>query len=204
MEVTGVIVRVEPNYWCAPMVVVTKKDDVRICVDLTKLNESVRCERHEMPSVEYTIGQLSDAILFSKLVANSGFWQFPLADESALLTTFITPFGRFCFKLLPFGISSAPEHFHRRMSAILEGIDGVLCQIDDILIFGATQNQHDERIREVLRRLQNENVTLNAKKCQFSVQEVKFMGQTINESGNQPRSRQGQSNYRHAGVTGQE
>ena len=55
--------------------------------------------------------------------------------------------------------------------------------MDDILIFGATQNQHDERIREVLRRLQKENVTLNSKKCQFSVQEVKFLGQTINESG---------------------
>ena len=137
-----------------------------------------------MPSVEYTLGQLSDAGIFLKLDANSGFWKVPLADESALLTTFITPFGRFCFKRLPFGISSAPEHFQRRMSAILEGIDGVLCQMDDILIFGATQ--YDERVREVLRRLQKENVTLNSKKCQFSVQEVKFLGQTINESGFSP------------------
>ena len=176
----------QPTDWCAPMVVVPEKDDVRICVDLTKLNESVRRQRHEMPSVEYTLGQLSDARIFSKLDANYGFWQVPLADESALLTTFITPFGRFCFKRLPFGISSAPEHFQRRMSAILEGIDGVLCQMDDILILGATQNQHDERIREMLRRLQKENVTLNAKKCQFSVQEVKFLGQTINESGISP------------------
>ena len=84
------------------MVVVPKKDDVMICVDLTKLNESVRRERHEMPSVEYTLGQLSEAGIFSKLDANSGFCQVPLADESALLTT---PFGRFCFKRLPFGIS---------------------------------------------------------------------------------------------------
>ena len=145
MEDAGVIVRVEqPTDWCSPMVVVPKKDDVWICVDLTKLNESVRHERHEMHSVEYTLGQLSDARTFSKLYANSGFGKAPLADEYALLTTFITPFGRFCFKRLPFGISSAPEHFQRRMSAILDGIDGVLCQMDDILIFVATQNQHDE------------------------------------------------------------
>ena len=177
MEDAGVIVRVEqPTDWCAPMVVVPKKDDVRICVDLTKLNESVRRERHEMPSVEYTLGQLSDARIFSKLDANSGFWQVPLADESALLTTFITPFGRFCFKRLPFGISSAPEHFQRRMSAILEGIDGVLCQMDDILIFGATQSQHDERIREVLKRLQKENVTLNSKKCHIELEEMSILG----------------------------
>ena len=139
-----------------------------------------------MPSVEYTLGQLSDATIFSKLDANSGFWQVPLANESVLLTTFVTPFGRFCFKRLRFGISSAPEHFQRRMSAILEGNDGVLCQMDDILIFGATQSQHDGRIREMLRRLHKENVTLNSKKCQFSVQEVKFLGQTINESGISP------------------
>ena len=139
MEDSGVIVRVEePTDWCASMVVVPMKDDVRICVDLTKLNESVRRERHEMPSVEYTLGQLSDTRIFSKLDATSCFWQVPLADESALLTTFITPFGRFCFKRLLFGISSAPEYFQRRMSAIKEGIDGVLCQMDGILMFGAT------------------------------------------------------------------
>ena len=62
MEDASVIVRVEqPTDWCALMVVVPKKDDVRICVDSTKLNESVRRERHEMPSVEYTLGQLSDS-----------------------------------------------------------------------------------------------------------------------------------------------
>ena len=165
MEDAGVIVRVEEHTdWCAPMVVVPKKDDVRICVDLTKLNESVRRERHEMPSVEYTLEQLSDARIFSKLDANSGFWQVPLAD---LLTTFITPFGRFYFKRLPFGILSAPEPFQRRMSAILEGIDGVLCQMDDI--FGATQSQHDERIRKVLRRLQK-------RECQIELKEMSVLG----------------------------
>ena len=169
------------------MVVVPKKEDVRICVDLTKLNESVRRERHEMPSVEYTLGQLSDARIFSKLDANSGFWQVPLADESALLTTFITPFGRFCFKRLPFSISSAPQHFQRRMSAILEGIDGVLCQMDDKLIFGATQSQHDGRIREVL-RLQKENATLNSNKCQFSVQGAKTIKKNTNPTQNKSQT----------------
>ena len=115
MEDAGVIVRVEqPTDWCAHMVVVPKKDDVRICVDLTKLNESVRRERHEMPYVEYTLGQLSDARIFSKLDANSGFWQVPLADESALLTTFITP--------LEDSLSSdCPSAFHQRRNTSREG-----------------------------------------------------------------------------------
>ena len=77
-------------------------------VDLTKLNQSVCREYHILPSV----AQIGYAKVFSKLDANSGFWQIELAPESAKLTTFITLYGRFnCFNCLPFGINSAPEHF---------------------------------------------------------------------------------------------
>ena len=55
------------------------------------------------------LAQLAGAKVFSKLDANSGFWQIPLSQSSRLLTTFITPMGRYCFNKLPFGISSAPE-----------------------------------------------------------------------------------------------
>ena len=72
-----------------------------------------------------------------------GFWQIKLSKESALLTTFITPFGRFCFNRLPFGITSAPEYFQRCMSSILSGLEGVVCMVDDILVSGSTQEQHD-------------------------------------------------------------
>ena len=73
--------------------------------------------------VDEILAQIQGARIFSKLDANSGFWQIPLAEQSQLLTTFITPFGRYRFKKLPFGISSAPEHFQRRMNQILEGIE---------------------------------------------------------------------------------
>jgi len=74
--------------------------------------------------------------MMSKLDANSGFWQIPLAKESRKLTTFIMPFGCYCFNKLPFGVSSAPEHFQKRMSTILDGLASVLCFMDDLLIFG--------------------------------------------------------------------
>ena len=71
-----------------------------------------------MPKVDITLAQLTSAMIFSKLDANRGFWQIPLAKESRLFTTFITPYGRFCFKKLPFGISSAPKVFQRQMNDI--------------------------------------------------------------------------------------
>ena len=95
MENLGVIAKVEqPTEWCTGMVVVPKPNGkVRICVDLTRLNESVKRERHPLPAVDQTLAQLAGANVFTKLDANSGFWQIPLAPSSALLTTFITPFG---------------------------------------------------------------------------------------------------------------
>ena len=66
-----------------------------------------------MPKVDITLAQLTGVRVFSKLDTNSGFWQVPLAEHSRLLTTFITPYGRYCFNKLPFGITSAPEHFQR-------------------------------------------------------------------------------------------
>ena len=139
----GVISPVDtPTPWCAGMVVVPKKSgNIHICVDLKLLNESVLREVHPLPKVDETLAQLTGAKMFSKLDANSGFWQIPVAEQSRLLTTFITPQGRYCFNKLPFGISSAPEHFQKRMSRILNGIEGVLCQMDDVLVFGKDQSE---------------------------------------------------------------
>jgi hypothetical protein len=165
-------------------VVIPKKNgSVRICVDLKHLNKSVMRELHLLPRVDETLAQLQGARVFSKIDANCGFWQIPLAKMSQLLTTFITPFGRYCFKKLPFGICSAPEHFQKRMSRILDGMEGVLCLIDDVLITGKTQEEHDTRLREVLKRLREAGVTLNPDKCEFSKSKLMFLGHLINQNG---------------------
>ena len=184
MEKLGVISRIEtPTDWCAGMVVVPKSNKrVRICVDLTKLNENVRRERHPLPAVEQTLAQVAGARVFSKLDANSGFWQIPLSEVSAPLTTFITPFGRYYFNRLPFGITSAPEHFQRRMQAILHGLEGVVCLMDDVLIHGSTQAEHDQRLEAVLKKLLESGLTLNKDKCVFSQPRVKFLGQILTPS----------------------
>ena len=189
MERNGVIAKVkQPTEWCCGMVVVPKSNSnkVRICVDLTRLNHSVKRERHPLPAVDQTLAQLAGGKVFSKLDANSGFWQIPLSPASALLTTFITPFGRYHFRRLPFGISSAPEHFQRRISEALIGLEGTVCLMDDILVYGATREEHDERLREVLQRLRDLGMTLNPEKCSFAKSSVKFLGHMIDSEGIKP------------------
>ena len=140
----------------------TLRGAVRVCVDLKK---SVLREPHPIPSVDDTLAHLTGATVFSKVDANSGFWQIPLSEETRHYTTFITPYGRYQFNKLPFGISSAPELFQSRMNRLLEGLDGVLCHMDDVLIFASSEAEHATRLKLVLERLQNAGVTLNREKC---------------------------------------
>ena len=185
MEDMEVIERVDqPTEWCSPVVVVPKKNGkVRICGDFIQLNKAVQRENHPMPTTEQTLAKLTGAKIVSKLDANSGFWQRKLSPKSKLLTTFITPWGRYCYKRLPFGISSAPEHFQKTMQYILAGLEGVECQMDDILVFGNSYEQHDERLEAVLRCLEEHGVTLNLEKCEFAKENVGFLGHVIGKDG---------------------
>ena len=131
-------------------------------------------EAYPLPPVDFTLGKLSGAKVFSKIDANSAFWQRKLSESSRLLTTFITPWGRFCFNRLPYGISTGSEQFQKCMNNILEGLEGVECV------------EYDLRLHAVLKRLEESNVTLNESKCLFSVPSVKALGQVISAEGVSP------------------
>jgi hypothetical protein len=138
--------------------------------------------RRHGPSVEESLAKLANAVAFSKLDPNSSFWQTNLATESRPLTTFIMQFGRYCCNWLLFGISSSSEFFQKRMSETLEGFPRVLCHMDDVLVCGSSQKEHDERLENVLSAIEMEGLTLN-EKCEFSKPSVKFLGQIIDSSG---------------------
>ncbi|GFO22276.1 Pol polyprotein [Plakobranchus ocellatus] len=130
------------------------------------------------------IDQLRGSTIFSKLDAQSGFWQLPLDPDTAKLTTFITPYGRFFMKRVPFGISSAPEIFMRTVSEILQGIDGIICYFDDILCYSKTKEEHENLIAQVQRRLREASLQLNEAKC-----EITFLGHVIDAKGCRPDPR---------------
>ncbi|XP_037515497.1 uncharacterized protein K02A2.6-like [Rhipicephalus sanguineus] len=188
LESAGVIRRIDkPIPWCSGLIVVRKDDgSYRLCVDLTQLNKVVLRERHILPTVEQVLGLLGDATVFSRLDATASFHQVKLSADSQELTTFITPYGRYCFCRLPFGITSAPEYFQKQMARILEGQEGVANMIDDILVFGRTRQEHDARLSQVLSRLAKAGITLNEDKCRFGVSEVSFLGVVVSAKGIRP------------------
>ena len=192
MVESGVISPVrDPTEWCSGLVLVPKanRKSWRICVDLTKLNEAVQREVHPMASVDDSLAQLSGSRYFTKLDANSGFWQIPLDESSKLLTTFITPFGRYAFNRLPFGISSAPEIYQRMMSDILKGVSNVVCHMDDLLVHGRTADECDRATRKVMQCLRDAGLTLNEEKCEFAKTSITFLGHVVDGSGLRPDPR---------------
>ncbi|GBM38334.1 Transposon Ty3-I Gag-Pol polyprotein [Araneus ventricosus] len=166
------------------MVIVPKKQgDIRICVDLSELNKNIQRETYPMASVDYTLTEFKKAKIFSIIDANSGFWQIMLHPESSAFTTFINLFGRFKCKRLPFGISSAPEVFQKRIRECLKGLNGVVGLMDEFVVHGETEKEHDERRYQVLQRLQDSGWTLNEEKCQFRKKSIKFLGHIISADG---------------------
>ncbi|GBM78620.1 Transposon Ty3-I Gag-Pol polyprotein [Araneus ventricosus] len=136
-----------------------------------------------MAYVDYTLTEFNNAKIFSIIDANSGFWQIMLHPESSAFTTFTTPFGRFKFKRLPFEISSAPEVFQKRIRECLTGLNGVVGLMDEFVVYGETEKEHDERLYKDLQRLQDSGWTLNEEKCQFRNKSIKFLGHIISADG---------------------
>ena len=110
----------------------------------------------------------------------------PLDEESQLLTTFNTPFGRYCYTCTPFGITSAQEVFQKRMHQHFDDLEGVETDIDDILIHGTTEEEHDRRLESVLERCEKINLTLNKEKCEFKSREITYVGHKLIENGVKP------------------
>ena len=113
----------DPTPWINSMVVVHKKNGaLRICLDPKELNNAIRRENYPLPTIEDVATRLHGAKVFTVLDVRSGFWHVVLDEPSSLLTTFCTPFGRYRWNRMPFGICSAPEIFQRRMHEVVEGL----------------------------------------------------------------------------------
>lgn len=166
----GVIRKVGPNehtLWCAPMVAVPKsssKEEVRIVTDFTELNKFIHREIHPMSTVDASLAMLSGGKVFSKIDANSGFFQIPLSEDSIYLTTFFTHKGHFRYLRLPQGLYRSPEIFSAEMNRVLEGCDGVIIHMDDLLVFGKDEQEHDSKLQTVLDTIFAAGMTLNRAK----------------------------------------
>ncbi|XP_037508698.1 uncharacterized protein K02A2.6-like [Rhipicephalus sanguineus] len=184
----GIYVPIKHSRWATPIVPILKKNGkMRICGDYKgTLNPVVKWETYPLPTPEQLLARLGGCAVFSRLDLDQAYQQLCVDEDTAMLQTVTTHKGLFKVTRLQFGVAVAVAIFQRYMEGLLNGLEGVQCFLDDILIGGRTVAEHDERLRKVLQRIQDDGLRLNAEKCAFRDKEVTYLGYRVNKDGVSP------------------
>ena len=167
--------------WASPVVPVPKKDgSVRVCIDYRKLNSVTIADPYYMTTLEEILERVGDSKIMSKLDLAKGFYQVEVEPTSQDKTAFVSPFGKFQFQRMPFGLKNAPAVFQRLMEVVLRGCyDCSSPYIDDIIVFSKNKEEHVQHLRCVLAALRRFGLTINEAKCQFGREKVEYLGHMI-------------------------
>ena len=151
-----------------------KRDgSIRICGDYKlTINQATQTDTYPLPKIEDLFASLSGGKSFTKLDLAHAYQKIPLDEEAKEYTMINTHKGLYRYNRLPFGVASAPSIFQRTMENILQGLPHVCIYIDDILVTGATTEEHLRNLEEVLTPLENANARLKRNKCEFMLPSV--------------------------------
>jgi len=179
--------RSEPTEWVSALLTVEKPNgQLRVCLDPRPLNKAIKREHFQIPTFDDVVAELNGKRMFTIIDMRDSFWQVKLDDTSSKLCTFNTPFGRYSYLRLPFGISSAPEVFQRKNYELFGDIPNVHIVFDDIIIAAADDPEHDTALRELLERARKFNVRFNRSKVQLKVPTVRYLGHILSADGIRP------------------
>ena len=185
LENIGVLEKVTFSEWAAPIVCVPKKDGrVRICGDYkVTINAVLEVDQYPLPRPDDLFATLAGGRQFTTLDLSHAYNQLVLDEESRPYLTINTHRGLYRYTRLPFGVASAPAVFQKTMDTILEGMKGVICYIDDILITGSTEAEHLENLEHVLQRFRQHGIRVKRNKCYFMQSSVQYLGHRIDAEG---------------------
>ena len=189
MESSDIIAKVDvPTDWVNSLVVAQKPKTgkLRVCLDPQALNKAIRRPHYPMRTLDDILPQLSGAKFFSILCARSGYWTIKLSEHSSYLTTFNTPYGRYRYLRLPFGLIRSQDEFQCKVDEEFEGLDGFAAIVDNILIYGSSREEHDANLRNILMRARSKGVRFNPDKAVICATEVPYFGHLLSSKGLKP------------------
>ena len=205
LERAGVITRsVSP--WASPVVMVLKKSAPgeplrrRMCINFHAVNtvqpKVVKADNkakgnltlHPLPNINQLYAQFRGAIIFTTLDLRSGYYHIKLGKDSQAKMAFVTPFGKYEFSMVPFGLAQAPAYFQALINKVLKGLNKfAVTYLDDIIIiFSKDEEEHLEHLRIIFQRLKEVGLKLKGSKCDFMKTQIQYLGHLIPPSGIQP------------------
>ena len=181
---------VEPSKspWASPCLLVPKEDgSTRMCTDYRKVNSKTIKDSYPLPRLDDIIDSIGEARFVTKLDLMKGYYQIELTDRAKIISAFITPFGLFQYKVMPFGMTNAPSTFQRLINEIIRDLEGVYAYLDDIIIISNTWEEHLRRLSLLLDRLVKANLTINLKKSDFGKGTVCYLGHIVGSGHIRPK-----------------
>ena len=188
LEKQGTISPVTHSQWATPIVPVPKKDGkFRLCGDYkVTVNQVLMVEEYPLPTPDELFTTLAGGKVFSKLDLSQAYLQLPVDKESKQYLTINTHQGLYEYNRLPFGVASAPAIFQKLMDTVLQGVSGVICYIDDILVSSADEDSHLRALEEVCNRLEKHGFRLKLEKCEFLLKSIEYLGHVVSKDGIHP------------------
>ena len=188
MKEMGII---EPSTspYASPMVIVMKKNgNVRICGDFRSINQITTFDPYPVPNIEDITDDVAKGRYITTLDLTRGFYQVPLSDRGKRLSAFISPWGLYQYRVMPFGLKNSGATFQRLIDIVLaDCMDYARGYLDDIVIFSETWDEHMTHLTEVLTRLQKAGLTAKPDKCYFAMPKAQYLGYVVGEGEIEPQ-----------------
>ena len=174
------VIHTSHSSWSAPVIVVPKGNGAKhLVIDYRALNKVARKFTWPMPKVEDIFSKLNGATYFTTLDLRAGYHHIPLGKPSILTTAFNSPFRKFEYVKVPFGLAQALAYFQELMT-------GILRLLGDIIIFSKTPQEHLSHIQMVFEKLKSANLSMKKSKCRFFTKEIQYLGHILSATGIQP------------------
>ncbi|KYO27041.1 RNA-directed DNA polymerase-like protein [Alligator mississippiensis] len=180
-----IITESKSPYALAIVIVRKKNGNLQMCIDYHVLNARMVVNQYTVPQVQEALDYLGGSKWFTMLDLRSGYYQIPLREPDKKKTAFICPLGFFQFECMPQGISGAPAMFHHLMEKVVIDmhLNQVLVYLDDLIVFGKTLEEHDERLLCMLDHLEAAGLRSMLDKCKFCQASVKYVRHIISQNG---------------------